>query len=317
MGFDSRCFLCSMTIKLLLSSLFVFAFFTGVAQVENPDSSTHSEPASLYDSTTTDDDIIDGTSLIPARIQLRVSTVLSSQRAFYNTSWNRVDNAARTSNLTLTVQGYFQVMPRMDVGLIFAARSLAIGSFDSSPLNAISIKENNHLRFYLRSSSLIVKYLLFEKKYRVMLQSIYLHPLEKTVELSYKETSVRDLLTPLWTNQVTCSRRYSANFILIASPIILQTRFNNETSDRQVSVRSSITPQFNYYFIPQINFFAFSELNLLLYNESSSGFFFREGLGMTFITNKNITFNAAYSYNALGRKTNALNTFILSGRYNF
>jgi hypothetical protein len=263
-----------------------------------------------------EDLLSDGSNFLQTVFQVRAIGSLNTQHAAYNIDLNRINSDYRSSNFNLAIQCWNRITPRINFGVQFSFRSLLISSFNSSPYEALTFSNNDNAKVYFRDVTNALKYLFYDGKFRLAGQTSFLVPVSKSNVVSYGNNAIYDNGQTQWINQIFYIRRYSKYFTLNAE-LNGNLRFNVASSANRFMLRGSFVPEFNYWFSRTFRFYAFSELNPQLNHGIFSSFYFREGVGITLLSEKNFQFDFQYYYYALGKKTSASSSFIVGSRLNF
>lgn len=284
--------------------------------VASTDSTLTKKKKRTYIEYTGDDILSEGSNFLTSVFQLRFSAIVNSQRSFYNGEWNRINDDVRASHLTFAVQGWNRITNKINFGLQLTYRSLTAGSFESSPYSTFSFSNSKNSKVYFRDVTNSLKFLLHDYNSRWVYQTSLLVPVSKNNAVTYKGISVLDNLQTQWINQLFFIHQYSQFFTLNAE-LNQNLRFKSANAESKFTVRSSLTPEFNYWFSRSFKFYAYLELNPQLTEGAFSSFYFREGAGLTVLSGKTFQSDLQYFYNALGKRANATQSLMLGCRLNF
>lgn len=272
----------------------------------------------IIDSSITEEDnyLVNGAYMLLRDFQFRAVTNLSTQHQSYNIDLNRIDNDTRNTTFNFSMQGWFRLSGKVNLGVQANMRTLRVGSFSSSILDILRFRNELNSKTVLRTVAPSVKFLWRRNKFKLVYQSTFFIPLSKSFELMYKEFTFRDANPAQWLHQLYYVRKYSKYFTLNLE-LNANLRLGQTDGTRGLTLRMPVTPVFNYYFNSNMHFYAFAELNPLLTDGIFSAFLFREGAGFIIHVNSSFIFDIAYSYVALGKKTPAQNNFVFGVRINF
>ncbi|MEP7168815.1 MAG: DUF547 domain-containing protein, partial [Bacteroidota bacterium] len=285
--------------------------------VEKPVENANKDSVRTAGETLRGDDILSqGSYMLHTVFQIRALGSNNTQHALYNADLNRVDNDYRTSNFTFTVQCWNKLSERVNYGVQFNFRSLVISDINSSPYNTLSFSNKKNSKFYFRDVSNSLKYLFHEGKWRVTGITTILVPGSKNNVVQFKRDSLYDNGQNLWINQLFFNRRFSKYFTL-NTDLEGTYRLSNANSTNGFIVRASLLPEFNYWITRSLKFYVFFELNPLVNHGFFSSFYFREGTGFTLVPGKIAQWDLQYYYYALGKKSSAISSLLLAGRFNF
>jgi len=259
--------------------------------------------------------VSEATNMLSGPFQARASCVLLTHHASYNADWDRINYDYRYTTFNMTFQFWSRVSPRVNIGVQFLTRTLQLNGFDASPYEAITFSNDSNTAFFLRHVMNSVKYLVVDRKFRVVAQSSFLVPVSRKVQVRFENNKQGDVAIAQWINQLMAVRHFSRYFTL-CSELNAVVRLGSKDADKVLNIRGSLLPEFNFWFSRTFRFYAFLDLNPQLNHGPFSNCYLREGTGLTLRGGKGFQLDLQYSYDAVGKKSGAVNAFTLAGRFN-
>ncbi|MEO5572618.1 MAG: DUF547 domain-containing protein [Bacteroidia bacterium] len=287
------------------------------AAIENASTGEASGTFSSAEAKPEADDILSqGSYMLHSDFQIRTTGTLNTQHAAYNNGLDRVNNPVRTTAFNFGIQAWSHLSARADYGVQFTFRSLVIDDYSSSPYAALSFSNGKNSKVYFRDVTNSIKYLIHDGKSRITAISSFNVPVTKSNVITYGKDTLVDSGTSQWFNQLFYVRNFSKYFTLNFE-LNGTLRFNIPANAKKLLMRSSLLPEFNYWFNDAFRFYAFFELNPQVNHGFFSNFYFREGAGITLIPGKTAQWDFQYNYLALGKRSLATSSFLFGGRFNF
>ncbi len=259
--------------------------------------------------------VSEATNMLTGPFQARTSCILLTHHASYNADWDRINYDYRYTTFNMAFQFWSRVSPRVNIGVQFLTRTLQLSGFDASPYEAITFSNDSNTAFFLRHVMNSVKYLVADGKFRVVAQSSFLVPVSRKVQVRFENNKQGDVAIAQWINQLMAVRHFSRYFTL-CSELNAVVRLGSRDADKVLNIRGSLLPEFNFWFTRTFRFYAFLDLNPQLNHGPFSNCYLREGAGLTLRGGKGLQFDLQYSYDAVGKKSGAVNAFTLAGRFN-
>jgi hypothetical protein len=260
--------------------------------------------------------VSDATFMLVTPFQVRTAAVLQTHRASYNDEWDRINYKYRNTSFNMSFQFWTRVSPRFNVGVQFLTRTLRLSGFDDSPYKAITFSNDTNTAFFLRHVMNSARYLVVDRKIRVVAQTSFLVPVSRKIQVRYDNNRQRDAAISQWINEVHAMRHFSKYFSLFAG-LNAVSRIGSDDAEKVFVLRGSLLSEFNLWLSRSLRLYAFLDMSPQLYTGWFSNFYLREGAGFAFRPGESVQIDFQYAYDALGKKSGAVNAFTLGGRVNW
>jgi hypothetical protein len=198
----------------------------------------------------------------------------------------------------------------------FMTRSLRISGYHSSPFGALSFSGDTNRIFFMRHVMNTARYLIVDRKYRMVAQTSFLVPVSKAVQIRYEGNIQRDAVLAQWINEILVARHYSPNFSLYGE-VCGVSRFGSDDPGKALNLRASLVPEASFWFGRAWRLYAYLNLSPQLNHGFFSNFYLREGAGLSWRLHDGMQLDARYTYDAIGKRAGAFSTVTLGGHINF
>ena len=261
-----------------------------------------------------DDGLLSSLAILPRnQMEVRLNNTLSTYRETYGRRMRRVERNFRYSTNITAFQFLYGAGRKTTIGLSLITRATLLDDINGSPFNVLRLRNDSNAIIYLRSVSPFIRFNIAEGFFQVRMQNTFNFPLSRIQPIRYNGIRFSEENPYFLQSQLFISH-YFSDYVKIMLEAGVTFRFDDEFKTFTFSPRTPVSMVFGIPVTRKSRVFAVMEGvpvgNIPGYFNAC---YFREGAGFQIRAGKN-DLSLYYSYNFIGRNTNAVNSMVLNVR---
>ncbi len=261
-----------------------------------------------------DDGLLSSLVILPRnQSEFRLNNNLNTYKETYGRRMRRVERNFRYATNITAIQFFYGAGRKTSIGLSLVTRATVLDDIQASPFNVLRMRNDSNSIVYLRSLSPVIRFNIADGYFHVRMQNTFNFPLSRIQPIRYNGIAFREE-NPYFLQSQLFIYHYFSDYVKIMLEGGVTFRFDDEFNTFTFSPRTPLSMVFGIPLTRKSRVFALME-GVPVGNIPGyfNAYYIREGAGLQVRAGKN-DLSFYYSYNFIGRNTNAVNSMVLNIR---